>query len=406
MSETPIQWVWYGSLTLALRGVEISRCIADLQRRGITLRDVRVRRDHAVVTVSLRAFPTVYQVCRQHRVKFRIEARHGAPFWRRRLWRRKAFALGAMVFVCAMYAMSSVIWRIDIQGAADEDGVAELRSAAHDAGVYVGQWRSRLAEPAVLAEEMLKHASNFVWIGVQTTGSVTTIRAIPKIAGSRAAAEEPHNVVATRPAVILNVQATRGRPIVKPNQFVRPGQVLISGVLAEGEPNVPASGKVLGEVWYTSNVTIPLTMIQQGLTGETTTRDYLCVGSLRLRVWGFKEPQFTAVYERDEGTEWHIGQFVLPIQWQRATLYEASPSAVVQSVAAAKRQALLTAERDVATQAGGDSHVLGQSVLHERVERGTLYETILTRVEQDIGAPAPIPAPAPEAGNNTSQTQG
>ncbi|GLG00302.1 sporulation protein YqfD [Alicyclobacillus hesperidum subsp. aegles] len=406
MSETPIQLVWYGSLTLALRGRDLSACIAALQRRGITLRNVRVRRDYAVVTVSLRAFPMVYQVCRQHRVKFRIEARHGAPFWRRRLWRRKAFAIGAVAFVCAMYAMSSVIWRIDIQGATDEDGVAELRAAAHDAGLYVGQWRSRLADPAVLAEEMLKHANNFVWIGVQTTGSVTTIRAIPKIEGARAAAEQPHNIVAARPAVILNVQATRGRPMVKPNQFVRPGQVLISGVLAEGEPNVPASGKVLGEVWYTSNVTIPLTMIQQGLTGETATRDYLYLGSWRLRVWGFKEPQFAAVYERDEGTDWHIGQFVLPVQWQRATLYEASPSAIIQSVAAAKETALVAAQRDVATQAGGDSRVLGQSVLHERVERGTLYETILTRVEQDIGAPAPIPAPAPESSNSTSQTQG
>lgn len=391
MTETPFEFALHGSLTLHLRGDAVSPCLAELHQSGVTLRHVRVRGRTARCTVSLRSFGTVYSVCRKYGVRFHIEARHGAPFWGRRLWQRKLFAVGAVAFVCVIYFMSSVIWRVDISGPEDEEGITQLRAAAVDSGVYVGQLKSRLPEPAVLADKILKEATDFVWVGVTTTGSVTTIQAVPKIAGTKTVNETPHNIIATRPAVIRTVAATRGRVLVKPNQYVRPGQVIISGILSDGEKPVPASGKVLAEVWYTSQVSVPLQVNSQGLTGERVSRDYLYIGPLRLRVWGWKEPHFQAYYERDQGTSWRIGDFLLPVQWQHVNLFEATPSAEQKSIADAKQTALQAAINDVRTQAGGDCKVLGQSVLHERVQHGTLYETVLTRVEQDIGAPAAIP---------------
>lgn len=402
MSETPFEFALYGSLTLQLRGPGVSHCIGHLQRSGVTLRHVRVRDGLAWCTVSLRSFETVYGICRSHGVRFRIETRHGVPFLRRRLWRRKTFALGMLLFVCVVYFMSSIVWRVDITGSEDEEGVAQLRSAAADSGLFVGQFRNRLPAPDALADKILKQATDFVWVGVQTTGSVTTIQAVPKIKGTKPLDETPHNIIATRPAIIRNVSATRGRVLVKPNQYVRPGQVMISGVLADGVKRVPASGHVFAEVWYTSDISVPLQMTQQGLTGESVTRDYLYIGPLRLRVWGWKEPHFQASYERDNGTSWRLGDMVLPIQWENVHLYEARPSAEQKSISDAKRVALQTATADVRTQAGGNAAVLGQSVLHEQVEHGTLYETVLTRVEQDIGVPAAIPAPAKPTPSTTN----
>ncbi|WP_206830897.1 sporulation protein YqfD [Alicyclobacillus fructus] len=390
MSDSRFEWFWRGSATLVVSGPGARQCVARLQRQGIVVRDVRFVADGVMLRVSVAGLRSLISSRRALNVKFRIVERHGAPFLGRRLWRRKAFAVGAFAFVAILYALSSIVWRIDIQGAEGEDQEAELRQAAVEAGLEVGQWKSRLAPPAELAERIVARAQNYVWVGVELKGSVAVVRGIPKIPGVPEANRQPCNIVATRPGVILDVQASRGRVLVKPNQLVQPGQVLISGRLTDGGPNVPASGHVYAEVWYTSDVSIPLRISQQGLTGAFVSRDYLQIGTARLRVWGFQEAP-PATYERDRDTDWRVGSWRLPVQWVHATLYEVKPAVLQVDAAAARAEALVMAASDVRSLAGGDMVILGQSVLQERLERGTLYATILTRVQQDIGAPAPIP---------------
>ncbi|GMA60020.1 sporulation protein YqfD [Alicyclobacillus fastidiosus] len=405
MKYSRMTYALYGEVTLRLRGRDVSGCIVQLQQRGIPLRSVRVHRDSGQCRICLKDFDDVYSICRAHHVRFRIEHRQGIPFWKKRVWHRKMFALGALLFVCIIYGMSSIIWRVDVLGVEDQDGVAQIRDAAKSVGLYVGQQRSKLGDPFVLQEKILAKASDFVWVGLRTSGSVATIQALQKVEGTKQSSNTPHDIVATEPAVIRSVAATRGRVLVKANQYVYPGQVLISGTLAEGQKSVPASGDVLAEVWYTSKLSVPLKVIKSGLTGESVTRDYLLLGNWRVRVWGFKEPHFTASYERDSTTEWSIHRLLLPVQLQHVQLYEATQSAEQQSLQAAKQKALQLASADVQTQVKSDATVLGQSVLHEQVSHGTLYETVLTRVEQNIGVAAAIPAPKEPAGQ-TGGSQG
>jgi|GEM_PF-2605388 len=390
MSDSRLEWFLKGSATLWVTGPGARQLVARLQRQGVVVRDVRFTADGVMLRVSVAALRHLMASRRAYGVRFRVVERHGAPFLGRRLWRRKAFAVGAVAFVAILYALSSIVWRVEIVGAEGEDQEAELRQAAAEAGLQVGQWKSHLAPPVELAERMVARAPNYVWVGVEVKGSVAVVRGIPKIPGVPQASQQPCNIVAMRPGVILDVQASRGRVMVKPHQLVQPGQVLISGLLTDGGPSVPASGHVFAEVWYTSDVSIPLRVSSQGLTGASVSRDYLAVGGTRLRVWGFQEAP-PVVYERDRETDWRVGTWRLPVQWVHATLYEVKPAVWQVDVATARNEALVMAASDVRSLAGGDMVILGQSILQERLERGTLYATILTRVQQDIGAPAPIP---------------
>ncbi|MDI9259330.1 sporulation protein YqfD [Alicyclobacillus sendaiensis] len=390
MSDSRWDWFLRGSVTLWVTGPGTRQLLARLQREGVVMRDVRFTGDGVLLRTSVDGLRHLMASRRAYGVRFRVVDRHGAPFLGQRLLRRKAFAAGAVAFVAILYALSSIVWRVEVVGAEGEDQEAELRLAAAEAGLQVGQWKSRLAPPVELAERMVARAPNFVWVGVEIKGSVAVVRGIPKVPGVPQASQQPCNIVATRPGVILDVQASRGRVLVKPHQLVQPGQVLISGLLTDRGPSVPASGHVFAEVWYTSEVSIPLRVSSQGLTGTSVSRDYLAVGGARLRVWGFQEAPPT-VYERDRETEWHVGAWRLPVQWVHATLYEVKPAVWQVDVAQARDEALIMAAADVRSLAGGDMVILGQSILQERLDRGTLYATILTRVQQDIGAKAPIP---------------
>lgn len=394
MSFPPFSAFFRGELVLHLRGERVGTCIAEFQQNGMFLRSVRVRQTTAKCVVLLTDFQEAYRICRHHHVKFRIVERRGLPFLGQRLLHRKAFLLGSVLFVCIIYGLSATVWRIDIVGVTDHESQMEIRNAARSVGLFVGQRTSKLTDLATMQRAILAKTPNFVWIGLHQQGSVSQIQAIPKVEGVKKIPEVPQNIVADRPGVVQTVTVTRGRAVIKAPTYVKPGQVLISGILSEGEPNVPAAGRVMAEVWYQSQVNVPLHVSHSGLTGKFITRTYIQMAGARFRIWGFQEPHFSDVYQRESVTHWQFGHIPLPIQLSRIRIYQVTHTAQNSSMQAAQKSALTLAASDVNKEVGMDGQMLGQSVLHHRVDHGTLYETILTRVLQNVGVPVTISAKA------------
>ncbi|WP_067922967.1 sporulation protein YqfD [Alicyclobacillus shizuokensis] len=393
MNLTHLEQWWFGSLYMELRGAAVPDVIVELQRRGIPMRHVRLGQGRATLLAGVRDFPAVYRVCRARRVKIRFIERSGLPFTLRRVRRRKAFVAGMLLFLLLVYAQSQLIWRVNIDGVSEESE-ASLRQAAAEAGLYVGAWKGQVRDLDRLQADIQKRAPNLTWVGVNIQGTVARVEAVEKVPDVPEKPQQPHNIVAAKPATIRRVFATRGKSVVRPGQVVQPGQLLISGLLGDGK-EVPADGEVWAEVWYTSQVSLPLQVRQSGLTGQEVQRQYLLLGPWAIRVWGWQEPRYKASIERDHDTDWRLGKWRLPLQLRTATVYEAQPYAVRHSVTAAEKRALTLAAADVKRQMGGDGVILEQKVLQRKVSRGKLYEKVFTRVEEDIAVAAPAP-PSPE----------
>ncbi len=60
----------------------------------------------------------------------------------------------------------------------------------------------------------------------------------------------PRHLVASKNAMVTEIFAEKGKPVVKPNAYVRKGDILISGILGDEahQQTVVAQGKVKG--WY------------------------------------------------------------------------------------------------------------------------------------------------------------
>ena len=66
--------------------------------------------------------------------------------------------------------------------------------------------------------------------------------------------------MASRDAYIVIIMDHSGEVIVYKNQYVKKGDVLISGFIYKDDKimkKVRASGNVFGEVWYQVNITVP-----------------------------------------------------------------------------------------------------------------------------------------------------
>lgn len=387
MKRPQLEHIVFGYVFMEVRGSNIQALLLDMQQKGVVLHDVFVKGDRGTVGVCLRDFDAFYPACRKHGVKLRFTSRSGMPFFIRKLRRRKAMLVGIALFFVALYGLGNVIWQVDVSGVEDDSRQLVIQ-AARELGVYPGSWKSKVPEPDVIQSRLLKKLPNLMWVGVQMDGSKVHIEAVPKVPDVQPLNKTPHDVIAGKPGVIRRVFANRGTVMVKPGQVVHPGDVVISGNLAGGTKWVPADGQVFAEVWYNTRITVPLQVNQSALTGNHVERDYLTLGGLNLRFWGWQQPDYQATYERDETSDWKLGGLTLPVQWKQVTLYEVSPAQVKQSEDDAARNALALAAQDVRGQMRGDGEILEQTVLHREVQHGKLYETILTKTDENIGVAA------------------
>lgn len=384
------QHFFTGYLRLELVGQQLEPVLQEVLRQGVPLYYLRTKHQTATLGISLRDLRTLYLSCKSHRVKMRFIGKEGLPFLIRRWRRRKMFLLGVVLFLAILFVCRSLVWNVDVSGVDTEEQQAILQ-AAKSMGVTRGALLGPVRDVDRIQSELLRRVPSLMWVGVNVEGTKVRIQALKRVEGVQEKVETPHNIVAGKPAVIRKVFATRGMVTVIPGQAVSPGQVLISGVLGGGEKEVPATGVALAEVWYQSQVEVPLHVNQQALTGERVSFDDLQLGGLDLRVWGWRTPKFSASYAREDDTQWKIGNWTLPFTWRHITKYEATTDAVTHSTQEAEAKARLLARQDVSAQPGTDRTLLGQTVLHQEVKHGKLYATVLTRSEEDVGIPGKIP---------------
>ena len=97
--------------------------------------------------------------------------------------------------------------------------------------------------------------------------------------------EEPKesycNVYAKKEGIVKKIVATQGNVLVSENQYVRAGDLLISGDISlneEVKDQICALGTVYGEVWYKASISIPKKYQVKNYTGKTQTNFKLDLG--------------------------------------------------------------------------------------------------------------------------------
>lgn len=97
--------------------------------------------------------------------------------------------------------------------------------------------------------------------------------------------EEPKesycNVYAQKEGIVKKIVATQGNVLVSENQYVRAGDLLISGDISlneEVKDQICALGTVYGEVWYKASISIPKKYQVKNYTGKTQTNFKLDLG--------------------------------------------------------------------------------------------------------------------------------
>lgn len=389
-------WILYiiGFVRIRISGSRIELFLNEANRKKIFLWEIR-RMDSETLECNIKRTDIwrMRKIRKRTNSSFVFVERYGLPFQLKQLLMNKGFLIGVSSFFVMLFMLSNMVFGIHIKGASPV--VEELiRKELDVLGIKEGAFIFQLDDPETIQKKLTNQIAEITWIGVQLNGTTYQFQVVEKEEPVKEKVAPPQHIIASKEAMITKIYSENGRAVVKVNQFVKKGQLLISGFIGkEGEKkqiSVPANGVVLGETWYHSHIEVPIKSTFTTLTGNVQKKYYIELGNFQLKIWGFEKKKYKLVEVQEEKKNFYLFKWKIPITFNVKKIYEKNELERQYTLEEAIQVGKESGEKELKKKLPKDAMIKEVKILHQKVSSGKVNISIYFVVEEDITAIKPI----------------
>lgn len=321
--------LWYylhGYVMITVSGFSVERFVNMATFRGIYLWNIQPKGSSVQMNVSAKGYSLLEECAEKTGCQYNIICQCGLPTLIKKYKKRKILAFGILFFIAALYALSSFIWTIEIEGnerIAKEDVLTTCENIGMSAGKL--KWNMHTDE---ITQKLLETFPDISWVSVSIKGTNALIKIVEAIPQPEMIDKiTPSDLIAKKDSIIQSITTEAGTPIVQSGDVVKKGTLLISseviivaGEEAEvGREYIHARGTILGKVWYTLEESIPLQYTEKRYTGEEKKDKSIMIGDTILNI--IQPNMKDSVYDKEKTSvnQFAIGDFKLPIAYIQET---------------------------------------------------------------------------------------
>ncbi|WP_404453497.1 sporulation protein YqfD [Oceanobacillus kapialis] len=393
-----------GYVTLSVKGEKPELFFQHCTSAGITVWNVKKKSaDRCEGNIKLRDVKYIRKLNKQTNYKLKFIDRKGYPFMLRRFVRRKELLLGVVLSMFLILFLSNIIWEVKITGV-PKDIEEKISKQLEKDGIHPGAWIFSLKSPNEIQQQLVKDVPELLWVGVEQKGTTFTLEGVEKIIVEEEEPVGPRDLVATKKGVIKKMYVSNGVAQVQVNDYVEPGDTLVSGVIndstteeekedkgeEENRELVAADGEIIATTWYEVNVTAPLQTSSENLTGDKEKKFSLKTGDFQLPIWGFGTPDYEAIHRETNETPIQFLKWELPIHFVETILSEKTYTNVERSKEDSIKAGIEQAKQELALQLGPEAVIVSEKVLHETIENGKVKLNLYINVEENIAKAQPL----------------
>lgn len=389
------QWTMYlkGKVLVKAEGLGTERFLNRLTRSGLSVWNVKKIGTKAVVFyIQLEDLSQFRKIARNFEGRITFLEGSGGPFIGKRLIKNSGLLAGVFAFLVLLAILSNMVWGIEISGASPEMEHA-IRKELKNMGIQKGKLQFFLDDVDSIQRKLTSRVEGITWVGVHLNGTTYHFQVVEKTEPKKKKTTGPQDLVAKKKAVIVKMFVEKGQPVVKRNQYVQKGQLLVSGLIGNEEQpkEVASKGKVWGETWYKSSVELPLNTTFQVYTGKEKRIYFLKVGKFHIPVWGWwKKESYKLTAQEENRQPIKFFKWNLPIEWGQTIEREYKMVDRRYTVKQAIKEANILARKDLKKHLQPDAQITGEKILHQRIENGKVMITVYFQVIEDIAKGQPI----------------
>ncbi|MBR2432781.1 MAG: sporulation protein YqfD [Clostridia bacterium] len=328
---------------------------------------------------------------REAGVEFSLGESRGLPALFMALSKKYGFLLGAATLLTITFLSESVIWEISVSG---NESITdyEIRREMSELGVRVGARISSLDLDSICTDYLIKN-TDVSWIRVNIVGSSAEIVVREKKVAPSEAEDLPSNLVALCDGYIFRVEVNSGQLLVNSGEAVLKGQVLVSGLVDNGNETFRferSDARIFALTEESISVKIPMIYAKKRYTGENSEKKSLIFFSkaINFSVLGRNSHESCDIIETYDHPELWNGK-VIPISI-KTTLYK---KYIIEDIPLSEKEASRLAEIELAEKIAlllGDEGILvSQSLSSECDEEFYTLHCSISCI-RDIASEIPI----------------
>ncbi|HEX7063938.1 MAG TPA: sporulation protein YqfD [Bacillales bacterium] len=384
--------LFFGQVRIEVRGRRAEQFINRCIEHEVNVTDIKRTDEQSIIcTIQSQDVRKLRPLLRQSDCKLHIAGRKGWPFFLNKLSFKKGFVAGILLFAAVLFMLSNMLWRIEITGT-DPETAHEIRKVLDKLGVERGEFQFSLPAKEDIQHAIADQIDQVAWVGANLNGTTYRFNVLEKEIPEEEKALTPRNLVAEKEAVIYDIYVEQGVAKVQPDEYVKKGDVLISGVIGEKKHRkvVPAKGKVLGETWYESEITVPLVTELKTYTGKSYTKHAVYIFGFRIPVWGFSKPDFDKYDVKLKKTPMKFLGWTLPISYETKKYLQTDKVKREYTRKQATAKAKQLGKEDLLNQLDQNARIKSQKVLRETVDNGKVKVLMYYTVIEDITVEQPL----------------
>ena len=225
--------------------------------------------EEATVKINLEDYKKIKKV--NYFCKFKIIKYEGLLGFKKNIKENIYIYILFLLCFILMDILSSYIVRIDVIH--ENKRVRELVSRElYDHGIKKYSLAYSFDELEKIKNDVLKDNTDVLeWMSITRVGMTYVVRIEERIIKEKDKNSGSRDIVALKDALITKVISSKGEPLVRSGDYVKKGDVLISGKIKlydEVKGNTSATGTVYGNVWYETEIKIPMVKEVTNDTGK------------------------------------------------------------------------------------------------------------------------------------------
>lgn len=387
-----------GYVTVLIKGDMPELFFQKCSDKGLPVWNVRkTASDTCEGNIKLKDIKKIKNIRRKTNYKLSFIHKKGYPFWLKRFFRKKQLFVGLLMSIVLIIFLSNIIWEVKITNV-PKDIEEKISKQLNKYGIHSGAWIFSMDSPNEIQQKLVNDIPELLWVGVHQKGTTFFLEGVEKTIVKEEKPKGPQNLIATKKGIIKNMYVTKGLPKVHVNDYVEPGDILVSGVIGDELNNeekdtdkskkqveyVAADGEITAITWYEVSVSIPLHANHELLTGNRKKKYYLQIGEFQLPIWGFGTPEYDEVHREKKEESLRFLKWELPIVINETILSEKMYNKIERSKKEAKAIGIEQAKSELQLRLGPDAKIISEKVLHETSESGKVNLNLYISVEENI----------------------
>lgn len=266
--------LFFGSVEFSGVGGYREKMLSELLESGIPVRNVKLSEVGITGEVSPFDYYLAASAARRNGVKIRAGKRRGLYFTLSKYRTRAGLYVGLLVFIMALSIWQTRVRDISITGDVSKTQILEILEGC---GIREGAAVAGL--PVSMAEhKIMLEVDNCAWVDVSCEGFRVNVKVEKGTEPPEVEGDNPRNIVAARPAMIVSQTVRKGASVVGTGSGVNTGDMLVSGVFPDGGGNiltVHADAEIIGEWEESAEFFVPYNETVNVPDGDKKTFRYL-----------------------------------------------------------------------------------------------------------------------------------